>query len=53
MGWVVNATSWQLYPGKETWYPFYRRLGGLQGQPRMGVEYLAPHWDSIPGPSSP
>ena len=31
-GWVVSSTPGRtLHPGK-TWYPFYRRLGGPQGQ---------------------
>jgi len=29
MGWVVNPTPRPLYPWKETWYPFYGRLGWL------------------------
>jgi len=32
MGWVVKATLRPLYPGKETRYPFYRRLVGTQGR---------------------
>ena len=31
MGLVVKAKPWPLYPGKETRYPLYRRLGGPQG----------------------
>ena len=31
-GWVVSAKPRPLYPGKEPWYPFYRRLGGLRGR---------------------
>ena len=31
-GWVVNATPRPLYPGKDTRYPLYRRLGGPQGR---------------------
>ena len=32
-GWVVNATSRPLFtPGKESRYPLFRRLGGLQGR---------------------
>ena len=27
-GWVVNATLRQIYAGKQTLYPFDRRLGG-------------------------
>jgi len=30
--WVVNATPRPLTPEKETWYPPYRRLGGLQSR---------------------
>jgi len=30
--WVVNATPRPLYSGKETRYPFYRRLGGPQNR---------------------
>ena len=32
--WEVNATLRPLYPGKETWYPLYRRSGGPQGRSR-------------------
>ena len=32
MGWVVNATSRQFTPGKETRYKLYGRLGGPQGR---------------------
>jgi hypothetical protein len=31
-GWVVNTSTRPLYPGKETRYPLYRRLGGPQGR---------------------
>jgi len=38
-------------PPEKTRYLLYRRLGGAL---RAGLdENLAPHWDSIPGPSSP
>ena len=30
-GWVVNATSLPIYPGKEKQYPLCGRLGGPQG----------------------
>jgi hypothetical protein len=30
MGWVVNTTLRPLYRGKDTRYPFYRKLGGPQ-----------------------
>ena len=39
MGWVVNATPRQLYSGKQTRYPSYRRLGGPQGQFRNTQKY--------------
>ena len=29
---MFNFTPRPLYPGKETRYPLYRRLGGLQGR---------------------
>ena len=28
--WMVKATPWPLYTGKETRYPLYRKLGGPQ-----------------------
>jgi hypothetical protein len=40
-----------LPPGK-TRYPFYRRLGGLQGRSGQ-VRKISLHVDSIPEPSSP
>ena len=40
-----------LPPGK-TRYPLYRRLGGHLGRVCTGAENLAPHRDSIHGPSS-
>ena len=40
-----------LPPGK-TRYPLYRRLGRPQS-PYGQVRRISPHWDSIPGPSSP
>ena len=36
-----------------TRYSLCRRLGGPQRRSGMGAEKLAPHRDSIPGPSSP
>ena len=36
--------------GKETWYPLYRRLGGLQGQCGRARKISPPNRDSIPGP---
>jgi len=52
MGWVVNATSWPLYPRER---PGTHCIGGWVG-PRAGLDGCGktrPHWDSIPGPSSP
>jgi len=40
-----------LLPG-ETQYALYRRMGGAPWPVWKGVENLAPHWNSIPGPSS-
>ena len=39
-------------PLGKTRYPLYRRLGGPQGRSGL-VRKISPHWDSIPGPSSP
>jgi hypothetical protein len=50
-GWSTPRSG-RFTPGKETTYPLYRRLGGPQG--RFGRLWkISPHWDSIPGPSSP
>ena len=46
------ARPGRTLPAEKTRYPLYRRLGGLQGRSRE-AENLAPHRDSIPGPSSP
>jgi hypothetical protein len=35
MGWVNNATPGSFTAGKETRYPFYRKLGGPQGRSRQ------------------
>ena len=52
-GWVVSTKPRPLYTREKTRYTLYRRLGGPQGPVWTGAENLAPHWDSIPGPSSP
>jgi hypothetical protein len=31
-GWVVSSTPWPTLPPGKNRYPFYRRLGGLQGR---------------------
>ena len=51
-GVVVNATPQSLYPGKDTGYPLYRRLGGPHGGVD-GSRKSRAHRDSIPGPSTP
>ena len=33
--------------------PIVQEAGGTPGPVWTGGEYVAPHWDSIPGPSSP
>jgi hypothetical protein len=42
-----------LYPPVNTWYPWYRRLGGPREPVWTGMENFTPHWDSIPSLSSP
>jgi hypothetical protein len=48
-GWVVNATSRPLYPGKDPRSPLYRKLGALQGQSgrvwRRENVYLPPEFE--------
>jgi hypothetical protein len=44
MGWVVNATPWPLYSGKETRYSLYRRLGGPQDRSER-VRKMSPGFD--------
>ena len=43
----VSGTPWLPLPQEKTWYPFYRRLGGPQGQSGR-AQNLTPHRDSIP-----
>ena len=50
-GWLTPRHG-RFIPGKESWYLFYRRLGGLQGRSER-VRKISPHRDSIPEPSSP
>ena len=49
--WYVNATVRPLYPQKEARYAFYRRLCGRKSRSGLVRKNLAPHQDSIPGPS--
>jgi len=54
---VLDAERHTLYrstPGKETWYPLYRKLGGSQD--RSGQVWKispSPQRDSMSGPSRP
>jgi hypothetical protein len=40
MGWVVNATPWQLYPREIDPIPILREAGCVPGQVWTGEEYL-------------
>jgi len=51
-GWVVIATPQPLYPGKETRYPLYRRLGGPQGHSGQ-VWNISPSLGFIPWNAQP
>jgi hypothetical protein len=51
-GWMVSTMPWPLYPRER---PGTHDTGGWVG-PRAGLDVcikFRPHWDSIPGPSSP
>jgi hypothetical protein len=50
-GWSVPCPDC-FNPRKETQYPLYRRLGGLQGQSGW-VQKICPHQGSNPRPPSP
>jgi hypothetical protein len=52
MGWVDKATPRPLYPPMKTRYPLYRGLGGPHSRSEQ-VRKISPHWNLIPGPSSP
>jgi hypothetical protein len=47
MGWVVNSTTRQLYPGKQPRYQFYRRLRRPRGR-SGGVRKFSPSPGSHP-----
>jgi len=52
-GWGVSVTPWPLFtPGKDP-VPIVQEAGWAPGPVWTGAIYLAPHRDSIPGPSSP
>jgi len=40
-------------PLRMTRYPLYRRISGTQGRSGRAQNISRPHWDSIPGTSSP
>ena len=50
-GWLTPRPG-RFTSGKDTRYPFYRRISGLHARPGW-VRKISPHRDSIPGPSSP
>jgi hypothetical protein len=51
-GWGVSVTSRPLFtPGKDP-VPIVQEVWWSPGPVWTGAENLAPHWDSIPGPSS-
>ena len=52
MGSVVNATPRPIYPGKEP-VLIVQEAGLAPGPVWTGAESVAPHRDSIPGPSIP
>jgi len=50
---VVIIMPRPLYSRERDLVPTAQRAGWTTGQPWTIVENLAPHWDSISGPSSP
>jgi len=45
MGWMVNSTPWQFYHQEnETYYPFHRRLFGIQGWSGQPWKFSFPTW---------
>jgi hypothetical protein len=53
LGCVVNNTTRPLYPRERDPVPILQESGWALGPIWTGAENLAPHWDSIPRPSSP
>jgi len=49
----INATPWPLYTQEGDLVSFVQEAGWTPGLAWTDVESLAPHWDLIPGPSSP
>ena len=52
-GWAVSTTPRPPYPRGKTRYPNVQEAGHAPGPVWTGAKNLAPHRDSIPGPSSP
>ena len=50
---VMLVAECLLYPGEEDPVPIVQEAGWAPGPVWTGAENLAPHQDSIPGPSSP
>ena len=53
MGWVVYATLRPLSPRESDPVPIVQEAEWASGPFWTGAENLAPHRDSIPGPSNP
>jgi hypothetical protein len=53
MGWVVNVTPRQLYPGESDPVPIVLEAGWAPGASLHGRGKFRHHRDSIPGPPSP
>jgi hypothetical protein len=51
-GWSAPHLG-RFAPIKEKTVPTVKEAGWAPGPIWMSAENLAPHWDSIPGPSSP
>jgi len=49
---VVNAMPWPLHPQRQL-APTAQDAGWAPRPVWASIENLAPHWDSIPGMSSP
>ena len=54
MEWVFNARPRPLYPQERDTVAILQEAGWAAGPVWTGVvKFGLPHWDSIPGPSSP
>jgi hypothetical protein len=50
---VVNAMPWPLHPQNREIVPTAQEARWAPGPVWTSMESLTPHWDSIPGLSSP